>query len=110
LRGAQLIGPARQEAFLAQGFRGTFGLHDKKFIACLRKTAKAEHLHWGRGSRLFDRFALIVHQRFDLAAIVAADERIAGFQCAHLDDDRGGRPAAGFHLRFDHSAAGRCRR
>ena len=30
---------------------------------------------------------------------------VADFQCAHLHDYGGGRPAAGFHLRFDDGAA-----
>ncbi len=73
------------------------------------KTAKAQHLYRCGRTRFLDRFTPIVHQRFDLAAIIAADERIAGLERAHLHDDGGGRAAAGFDLRFNDGAA-RCRR
>ena len=95
------------QALFAQGFRRALGFHDEKFIAGIRQTGETQHLHRRRGPGFLDRLAAIVHERFHFAAVIAADERIADFQRAHLHDDGGGRTAAGFHLRFDHGAARR---
>ena len=95
----------RGEAFFAQGLGGFLRFHDEKFVAGVRQSGKAEHFHRrGRTGRL-DRLAAIVDERLHFAAIIAADERLADFERAHLHDDGRGRAAAGFDLRFDHGAA-----
>ena len=107
LRGGELLLALRVEALLGEGLGVALAFHDQQLVAGIRQAGEAENLHRGRWRGLLDLLALVVDERFDLAAEVSADERLADLEGAHADDDGGGRAAAGLDLRFDDRAARR---
>ncbi len=107
LRGAELIRAFFLEAFFTKGLGMALGFHHEQFIARLRQTGESEDLHRSGGAGFFDRFAVIVEERFHFAAVIAANERVADLERADLHDHSRGRSAARFDLSFNHRPARR---
>ena len=97
------------ETFLAEDLGVLLAGHDQQVVARFRQPGESDHLDRRGRPGLLDRFAQVVEERLHLARKVAADERVARFERAHLHDHRRGRPAPGFELRFDDGAARRSR-
>jgi hypothetical protein len=112
LRNIELAGALRVQPLFTQGFCVTLRFHNKKFIARIWKSGKTENLYGRRRSGLLHRFTPVVDERFHFAAVIATNEDVTDLERPHLHDNRRGRPAARFDLRFNDRAAwrgrGRC--
>src|SRR5262245_10251422 len=77
---------------------------DLELVAGGGNAFKTEHLY-GRGrGRLLHALAEVVHQRADLAEVIAGDEGVADAQRAVLNQHRRDRTSPAVQLRFEHSA------
>ncbi len=75
----------------------------------MRQPGESENFYRCGWAGFLHGFAVVVDQRFHLAAVIAANEGVADFQRADLHNDGRSRSAPGFHLRFDDRPARRGR-
>ena len=93
------------EAFLAEALRAALVVHLDDFVADVGQAAEADDLGRHAGEDALDGLVAVVDESPHLAPDGSADEWLADFQSAGLDDDGGGGAATWIHAGLDDGGA-----